>query len=100
MQALARQASATLAASASARPTAALDRTALERSLTDAGLKPDSLNVSDALVRMNFHDVSFSALAAWLQQSQRNAQLAVAEASVIARERIDRVDATLVLRRL
>ena len=82
------------------RAQAAWDRPALERSLADAGLRPQSLNVGDVLVRANFNDVSFSALTGWLQQSQRNAQLAVSEANVSARERVDRVDATLALRRL
>ncbi len=97
MQALARQVS---AAPPPARAQAAWNRPALERSLADAGLRPQSLNVGDVLVRANFNDVSFSALTGWLQQSQRNAQLAVSEANVSARERVDRVDATLALRRL
>lgn len=96
MQALARQAS----DAPPARAAQPLDRPALERSLASAGLKPQSLNVADQLVRANFTDVSFTALAGWLLQSQRSAQLAVAEATVSARERVDRVDATLVLRRL
>jgi general secretion pathway protein M len=97
MQALARQVS---AAPPPARAQQPWDRPALERSLADAGLRPQSLNVGDVLVRANFNDVSFSALTGWLQQSQRNAQLAVSEANVSARERVDRVDATLALRRL
>lgn len=97
MQALARQVS---AASVPAPTAALLDRQELERSLTEAGLKPQSLTTAGALVRASFSDVSFSALADWLQQSQRNAQLTVTEASVSARERVDRVDATLSLRQL
>ncbi len=96
MQALARQTGSTPPAHGALPP----DRPALERSLADAGLKPHSLTVTDALVRARFSDVSFAALAGWLQQSQRTAQLAVTEANISARERIDRVDATLALRRL
>ena len=95
MQALAQQA----AAAPPARAVQSPDRPALERSLAGAGLKPQALTVADALVRMKFADVSFSALADWLQQSQRDARLAVSEATVNARERVDRVDATLALRR-
>ncbi len=97
MQNLVRQVS---AAPPPARAASPLDRQTLERSLTDAGLKPQNLNVGEVLVRANFSDVSFAALADWLQQSQRQAQLAVTEASVSAHERIDRVDAALSLRRL
>lgn len=96
MQVLARQAT---AAAPTARAAAPLDRAALERSLVSAGLKPQRLNAGDTLVRANFTDVSFSTLADWLQQSQRNAQLVVTEATFSARERMDRVDAVLSMRR-
>ena len=95
MQARAQQA----AAAPPARAVQSPDRPALERSLAGAGLKPQALTVADTLVRVTLADVSFSALADWLQQSQRDMRLAVAEATVNARERIDRVDATLALRR-
>ena len=65
-----------------------------------AGLKPQSLNVSDALVSARFNDVSFSALTDWLQRAQRESRLVVSEASVSARERVDRVDAQVSLKRL
>ncbi len=97
MQLLARQTGTTSTPSRAAPP---LDRPALERSLAAAGLKPQSLTMTDGLVRTHFTDVSFVALTDWLQQSQRNAQLAVSEATVSARTRVDRVDATLALRRL
>lgn len=97
LQALARQVS---AAPPPARNQGPLNRQALERSLADAGLKPQSLNVGDVLIRASFSDVSFAALTGWLQQSQRNAQWVVSEATVSALDRIDRVDATLALRRL
>ncbi len=93
---------------ASAPPRAAnaappVDKATLESSLAAQGLKAQSLNVQDAggvlLVRASFADVSFSALTEWLQQQQRGAQLSVSEASVTARERLDRVDAQLTLRR-
>lgn len=93
-------------ASASSRPATAaqpLNKAALESSLTAAGLKPQSLTLQDAggvqLVRANFTDASFSALTEWLQQQQRASQLSVSELSVSARERLDRVDAQLTLRR-
>ena len=80
-----------------------VDKGSLESGLAAQGLKPQSMSVQDAggvlLVRVSFDDVSFSALAEWLQQQQRAAQLSVSEASVTARERLDRVDARLTLRR-
>lgn len=97
MQSLAQQASAAPASTTAAKPA---DRAAIERSLNDAGLKPQSLNVGDDLVRARFTDVSFSALTDWLQRAQRDSRLVVTEASVNARERIDRVDASVSLRRL
>jgi general secretion pathway protein M len=81
----------------------ALDKAALGASLNALGLKAQSLSFQDAggvqLVRLNFADASFSALTEWLQQQQRASQLSVSEASVTARERLDRVDAQLTLRR-
>ncbi len=88
-------------AAGSASPT--VDKATLESGLAAQGLKAQSLSVQDAggvlLVRVNFDDVSFSALTEWLQQQQRALQLSVSEASVTARERLDRVDARLTLRR-
>ncbi len=95
MQSLAQQA----AAAPPVRAVPPPDRPALERSLAGAGLKPQGLTVDGAVVRVKLADVSFAALADWLQQSQRDARLTVSEATVNARERIDRVDATLALRR-
>ncbi len=107
VQALAQQLASTLpqqqatAGSAAASPT--VDKATLEAGLVAQGLKAQSLSVQDAggvlLVRVNFDDVSFSALTEWLQQQQRALQLSVSEASVTARERLDRVDARLTLRR-
>ena len=97
MQSLAQQASNAPASTTAAKPA---DRASIERSLNDAGLKPQSLSVGDELVRARFTDVSFSALTDWLQRAQRDSRLVVTEASVNARERIDRVDASVSLRRL
>ncbi len=97
MQALAQQIGTAPPTTTASRPA---DRASIERSLNDAGLKPQSLNVSDALVSARFNDVSFSALTDWLQRAQRESRLVVSEASVSARERVDRVDAQVSLKRL
>ncbi len=98
MQSLAQQALAAPAPSATAPLPP--DRAVMERSLAAHGLKAQSLNTGEDGVRIALTDVSFSALTDWMQQVQRDAQLVVAEAGIIARERIDRVDANLSLRRL
>ncbi|MCM0044768.1 MAG: type II secretion system protein M [Burkholderiaceae bacterium] len=97
MQALAQQAAAAPAPAAAAPPP---DRAAVERSLAEHGMKAQSLNVGEDGVRIALVDVSFSALTDWMQQAQRDAQLVVAEAGITARDRLDRVDANLSLRRL
>jgi general secretion pathway protein M len=74
------------------------DRATLERSLADAGIKPASLEVSDELVRLRWADVSFNALTNWLVRMHREQAWSVAEASVNAKESVDRVDATVSLR--
>lgn len=96
MQALAQQAGAPTPDRSSAAP---VDRTSIERSLNDAGLKPQSLNVDDTLIRARFSDVSFATLIDWLERAQRDSRLVVSEASVNARERLDRVDASVSLRK-
>lgn len=96
MQWLAQQASTAPAARGSAKPA---DRASIARSLNDAGLQPQSLSVGDQFIRARFTDVSFAALTEWLQRAQRDSGLVVSEASVNARERIHRVDASVSLRK-
>lgn len=96
MESLAQQVSAAPASTGAVKPA---DRASITRSLNDAGLNPQSLNVDDELIRARFNDVSFAALTDWLQRAQRESRLVVSEASVNARERIDRVDASLSLRK-
>ncbi len=98
MQSLAQQASAAPAPSAAAPPPP--DRASVERSLAEHGIKAQSVNAGEGGVRVTLTDASFSALTDWMKQVQRDAQLVVAEASITARDRIDRVDANLSLRGL
>jgi general secretion pathway protein M len=96
MQSLAKQVGNAPTASQAVSPKT--DRATLERSLADAGIKPASLEVSDELVRLRWADVSFNALTNWLVRIQREQAYSVAEASVNAKESVDRVDATVALR--
>ncbi len=76
-----------------------LNRAVLERTLQERGLRAQGLVLTDTQVKLTVSDVSFTALAESLQQLQRSQRLAVTEVSMTARERPDRVDATLVLQR-
>lgn len=80
--------------------TRAIDRASLERSLNEAGIKPTSLELSNGLIRARWSEVSFSALNNWLLRMQREQGWSVVEANISARERVDRVDATVSLRSL
>jgi general secretion pathway protein M len=96
MQSLAKQLHSDAApAAAEAR---AIDRASLERSLADTGLKAASVEVSNGLIRARWSDVSFSTLNKWLQRMQHEQGWSVVEASVSARDHVDRVDVTISLK--
>jgi general secretion pathway protein M len=96
MEALAKETSALAAAVPAAQ---SLSRQELERLLVESGLKAQQITVTDSTVTLSLSDASFSALTEWLQKMQREQRLFVTEATVTARERLDRVDATLFLQR-
>jgi general secretion pathway protein M len=96
IQALAKQLGSTPPPSAAVSIKA--DRVALERTLTDAGIKPASLEVSDDRLRARWVDISFSALNQWLDNLQREQGWSVDEASINATASVDRVDAMVSLR--
>ena len=77
----------------------ALSREALEHSLMDSGLKADQITLVDGKLTLSFSDVPFSTLTDYLQKAQREQQLIVTEATMTARDRLDRVDAKLSLQR-
>jgi len=74
------------------------DRQSIERSLVDAGIKPTSIQITDQQLNAEWIDISFSALIQWLQDTQRERAWLVAEATVTAKEAIDRVDAKIEMR--
>jgi len=81
-----------------------IDQAALERRLAQRGLKTETLFLQSsgtgvAVLRVSFKEVAFSTLLEWLQQEQRESQWAVLEAHITPQERIDRIDAQLVLQR-
>jgi general secretion pathway protein M len=76
-----------------------LSRQEIERLLTDSGLKADQVTLTDSTFILNFSDIPFSGLTDYLQKAQREQQLTVIQATITARDRIDRVDAKISLQR-
>ena len=77
----------------------AVSRQELERLLMDSGLKAQQITLTENTVTLSFSDVPFSALTEYLQKAQREQQWIVTDATMTARDRIDRVDAKLSLQR-
>jgi general secretion pathway protein M len=71
----------------------------IERLLMDSGLKAEQITLADNTVLLSFSDVPFSGLTDYLQKAQREQQLTVIQATITARDRIDRVDARISLQR-
>jgi general secretion pathway protein M len=67
-------------------------------SLAGAGLKPQSLAVTDELVRVQLNPVSFAGLMDWINQQQKSARLEVVDANFVALPQTDMVNATVTLR--
>ena len=65
----------------------------------DSGLKAQQITLTESTFTLSFSDVSFSALTEYLQKAQREQQWIVTDATMTARDRIDRVDAKLSLQR-
>ena len=76
-----------------------LSRLEIERLLMDSGLKAEQVTLADSTFILNFSDVPFSGLTDYLQKAQREQQLTVIQATMTARDRIDRVDAKISLQR-
>jgi general secretion pathway protein M len=77
-----------------------LSRQALEASLSDKGIKADTLEITDSHVNAHFVDISFASFTELLKQWQISSQLMVEEITVTARDRIDRVDVRVSLKRV
>ena len=76
-----------------------LSRQEIERLLMDSGLKADQVTLTDSMFTLSFSDIPFSGLTDYLQKAQREQQLTVIQATITARDRIDRVDAKISLQR-
>ena len=98
LQVLARRASELKNAAAPA--VTQVSQESLAASLVGAGMKPQSLAVTDDLVRVQLNPVSFSGLVDWIGQQQKASRLEVIDATVTALPQTDMVNATLTLRQL
>ena len=76
-----------------------LSRQEIERLLMDSGLRADQVTLTDSMFTLSFSDIPFSGLTDYLQKVQREQQLTVIQATITARDRIDRVDAKISLQR-
>jgi general secretion pathway protein M len=101
VQALAREASSSgVAARANANtpPPPPITRERLEASLSEKGLKAQSLSVTGELARVQLAGVSFASTVEWLTELQRTSSVGVVDAVVEAQAQPDTVNATLSLR--
>ena len=83
---------------ASAPAVTQVSQESISASLAAAGMKPQSLGVTEDQVRVQLNPVSFSALVDWISQQQKVSRLEVVDATVTALPQTDMVNATLTLK--
>ncbi|MFT5591417.1 MAG: general secretion pathway protein M [Bradyrhizobium sp.] len=81
-------------------PPPVLSKVIMDASLATRGLKPQSVVVTEEIVRVQLSSVSFAALVDWLGEVQKTVRLSVIDASITAQAASDTVNATLTLRQL
>ena len=82
----------------SEQPRTPVTRESISATLSEHGLKPQNLNVNGGTVQVQFSDVAFSSVLAWLGTVRGSAMLEVSEANIVAQSQPDMVNATLTLR--
>lgn len=95
LQSMAAEAS-TLAANP-APPPAPMTREALSASMAQRSLSPGSLTLTGEYVKVQFNNVSFANLVAWLDAQRRENRIQVQDAAFTALAAAGQVDATLTL---
>lgn len=75
-----------------------ITRETVEASLEHWAVKPQSLAVSDDIVRLQLSSIAYSGLMEWLLEMQKSARLTVEDARVTALPEAGMVSATLTLR--
>lgn len=96
LQTMAAEAS-TLATSP-APPPAPMTQEALNASMAQRSLKPGSLSITGEYAKLQFNDVSFANLVAWLDAQRRENRITVQDAAFTALAVEGQVDASLTLR--
>ena len=103
MQALSKEAAVLSAKSASgisgtsAAPYIAMTKQNIDEALARNGLKAQSVILAGDSAKVQLAAVSFTGTLNWLDGMQKNARLSVAEASIIALDQPDMIDATITL---
>ncbi len=77
---------------------APISQESVATSLVSRGMKPQSLSVTDDVVRVQLAPVSFAGLLDWLDDQQKTSRLSVVDANFVALPQTDMVNATLTLR--
>jgi general secretion pathway protein M len=96
LQALSKQASELNRASAVA--VAPISRESIAASLANRGMKPQSLAVTDDVVRVQLNIVSFASVLDWIDEQQKSSHLIVIDANFAALPEADVVNANLTFR--
>ena len=81
-----------------ALPVAPITRENIDAALARKGLKPQSVTLSDDLVKVQLAAASFSGTLSWLDDMQKTALLSVVDANIVALAKPDTINATLTLR--
>jgi len=96
LQALARQAAELNAAGAA--PAAPVTKETIEAGLARRNIKPQSVLVSGEVIKVQLQGVSFAAVAAWLDEMQKNSRVSLVEGTFDAQSGVDTVNASLTMR--
>ncbi|GAA4022232.1 type II secretion system protein GspM [Actimicrobium antarcticum] len=81
-----------------APPPPVITKESMEASLAARGLKPQSVVVTDEVIRLQLTSASFAALIGWLDEVQKTMRLSVIDTTITALTASDMVNATLTLR--
>lgn len=95
LQALSKEAAAFSGKSAS--PAAAMTKEGIEAALARKGLKPQSVTLNGAVLKVQLNAASFSGTLNWLDDMQKTALFSVADANIVALAQPDMVNATITL---
>lgn len=80
-------------------PPAAMTREGIEAALARNGLKAQDVLLNGDFAKVQLSSASFASILFWLDDMQKNAQLSVTDADIVALPQPDKVNATITLRR-